>query len=164
MRPLTEDEIRESFVNAIDSEPETLTLPVDVMVMEWADVDFVGWRDPRHPRRGYLVMIREDEPVGIVVRAAESSMPHRRSAICTLCRTPQPADQVALFTAPRAGQAGRNGNTIGTYICADLRCSQTARLPVPSAPAQVGAAATTRVNVVGTHRRLASFIDEVQAA
>jgi len=30
---------------------------------------------------------------------------------------------IALFVAAHAGTAGRQGNTVGTYICADLACS-----------------------------------------
>src|SRR5438270_13881797 len=34
----------------------------------------------------------------------------------------------SLFTARRVGQAGRNGNTVGTYICADLGDRKSTRL------------------------------------
>ena len=40
-------------------------------------------------------------------------------------------DAVSLFTARRVGEAGRNGNTVGTYMCADLRCAERARTEVP---------------------------------
>ena len=39
-----------------------------------------------------------------------------------------------MFTAPRAGQAGQNGNTIGTYICDDLACSHMIRVLPPPHP------------------------------
>ncbi len=29
---------------------------------------------------------------------------------------------VSLFAAPKAGPSGRQGNTVGTCICADLAC------------------------------------------
>ena len=29
------------------------------------------------------------------------------------------------------GAAGRNGNTVGTYICADLACAQRVRIEIP---------------------------------
>jgi hypothetical protein len=34
---------------------------------------------------------------------------------------------VALMVAPRPGASGRNGNTVGTYLCTDLACSLYAR-------------------------------------
>jgi hypothetical protein len=51
--------------------------------------------------------------------------------MCLLCQTAQPGDAVSLFTARRVGEAGRNGNTVGTYICADLVCSQRVRTEIP---------------------------------
>lgn len=32
---------------------------------------------------------------------------------------------------PPDGEAGRNGNTVGTYICADLGCSDRVRTEIP---------------------------------
>ena len=54
------------------------------------------------------------------------------AAFCSLCRTQQPAHQVSLFSVAKAGQAGRDGNTVGTYICADLACSTLIRIVPPS--------------------------------
>jgi hypothetical protein len=51
--------------------------------------------------------------------------------MCLLCQTTHSGGDVTLFTARRAGQAGRNGNTVGQYICADLRCSQRIRTDIP---------------------------------
>jgi hypothetical protein len=48
--------------------------------------------------------------------------------MCSLCHTPQPATQVLMFSARRGGRAGRDGNSIGTYICADLSCSIMIRI------------------------------------
>ena len=33
----------------------------------------------------------------------------------------------ASFVAPLAGASGRRGNTVGTAICADFRCSRNVR-------------------------------------
>jgi len=33
-----------------------------------------------------------------------------------------------MFSARRGGRAGRDGNSIGTYICADLACSIMIRI------------------------------------
>ncbi|WP_346623840.1 FBP domain-containing protein [Blastococcus montanus] len=99
--------------------------------MDWAEQDVLGWRDPTAPLRGYLVAEVDGEPVGIAVRAADSSMSSRTAAMCLPCETAQTGNGVSLFTARRTGEAGRNGNTVGTYICADLRCSQRVRTEIP---------------------------------
>lgn len=132
MKPLTETEIRRSIVNASQGEAKRMPLPGLHEVM-WDHREYLGWRDPGAPQRGYLVFWRDDKPVGFVLRAAEKT---RRlgAAMCSLCQMSQPADQVTLFTAPRAGEAGRAGNTVGTYICADLGCSTLIRM----APANYG--------------------------
>ncbi|MCF6744123.1 FBP domain-containing protein [Blastococcus sp. KM273128] len=131
MTPLTEAEIRRSFVNCSRGEAKTLTLPKDLDGLDWAEQEVLGWRDPKAPLRGYLVAQVDGETVGIAVRAAESSMSGRTTAMCLLCQTAQPGDAVSLFTARRTGEAGRNGNTVGTYICADLRCSTRVRAEIP---------------------------------
>ncbi|MGY1724559.1 FBP domain-containing protein [Blastococcus sp. SYSU DS0533] len=131
MTPLSETEVRRSFVNCSRGEARTLTLPQDFDELDWTQQDVLGWRDPKAPLRGYLVAQLDDGTVGIAVRAAESSMSSRTAAMCLLCQTAQPGDAVSLFTARRTGDAGRNGNTVGTYICADLRCSTRVRTEIP---------------------------------
>jgi FBP C-terminal treble-clef zinc-finger len=66
---------------------------------------------------------QEDGVVGTALRAADTKMSSRRSAMCLLCHTVQTADGISLFTARRVGEAGCNGNTVGTCICADLDCA-----------------------------------------
>jgi hypothetical protein len=53
-------------------------------------------------------------------------------AMCLLCQTAQTGDAVALFTARRTGAAGRNGDTVGTYMCADLGCADRVRTEIPA--------------------------------
>ncbi len=131
MRPLTEKQLRRSFVNCSRGEAQALTLPRDFAVLDWSALVLLGWRDPKAPLRGYLVVESDDEPVGIAVRAADSRMSGRTAAMCLLCQTAQSGDAVSLFTARRTGESGRNGNTVGTYICADLGCSDRSRTVIP---------------------------------
>jgi hypothetical protein len=131
VRVLTEKQVRRSFVNCSRGEAEGLTLPRGFDALDWAELDVLGWRDPRAPLRGYLVLEVDDAPVGIAVRAADTRMSGRTAAMCLLCQTTQPGDGVSLFTARRVGEAGRNGNTVGTYICADLACSHRVRTDIP---------------------------------
>ena len=123
MLALTEAAIRRSLVNCSRSEAAALTPPRDLEDFDWSSVDVLGWRDPKAELRGYLVHEHADGVVGVALRAADTKMSSRRSAMCLLCRTVQSADAISLFTARRVGEAGRNGNTVGTYICADLGCA-----------------------------------------
>ena len=132
MRALTEQQIRRSFLNCSRGEANAAALPRDLAVLDWSELELLGWRDPKAPLRGYLVVEVDDEPVGIALRAADTRMSSRTAAMCLLCQTPRTGDGVSLFTAKRAGEAGRNGNTVGTYICADLGCAQRVRTDIPA--------------------------------
>ena len=70
------------------------SLPVRFFVTEWAHLDAFAWRDPASPSRGYLVTELEGSTAGVVLRAAERTGSHHRAAICNLCHTQQPGDQV----------------------------------------------------------------------
>jgi hypothetical protein len=130
VKPLTEADIRSSFVNATADELAQLPIP-GLHEMLWDEREFLGWRDPQAARRGYIVLWIDDHPVGIVVRSAGGSLRAGIAAMCSLCHSPQPATQVRLFSAARAGESGRNGNTIGSYICEDLACSILIRVAPP---------------------------------
>ena len=158
MRALTEQELRETFVNATPEESAHLSVPLDFMILDWDHLDFLAWRDPRARGRGYLVAEVDARATGVVLRAAEGHS-RARSALCNLCHTMQPADQVSLFTARRAGDAGASGDSVGTYICADLSCHENVRLAAPLAPSEVRASVDRRID--GTRRRAEAFIDSV---
>ena len=68
-------------------------------------------------------------------RTAGAEGVSNKTVMCALCRSTHSGGGVALFVARRAGAAGRNDNTVGTYICADLACSMYARLPAATASA-----------------------------
>ena len=123
MGPLDERAVRRAVRNCSKGEREGMTLP-DLRTVGWDDLEYLGWRDPRAPQRGYLVQVTAAGPVGITVRAAESRV--RRAAMCDLCHQVH-QDGVGLFVAPRSGAAGRNGDTIGLYVCDDLACSRHLR-------------------------------------
>jgi len=129
MKPLTDADIRESLVNADPADAERMPLPGLHEVM-WSEREYLGWRDPGSPQRGYLAYWRDGRPVGVVLRASEVRL-QTGSAICSLCNTPQPAGQVTMFTAQRAGRAGERGDSVGTYICSDLACSLLIRIAPP---------------------------------
>lgn len=158
MQPLTEDEVRESFANADANDVRMVALPHDFPLIDWDHLDFLAWRDPRTRGRGYLLVERDGRPRGVVLRASDGSS-RAHAAMCNLCHTMQPADQVALFTARRAGRAGAQGDSVGTYMCADLSCHENVRLAAPLAPSEVRANVDVRID--GTRRRTEAFIDSV---
>ena len=160
MKPLTESDIRRSIVNASKGEIQRMPLPGLHEVL-WDEREYLGWRDHGAPLRGYLVHWVDDRPVGIVLRASGASMRLGISAMCSLCRTPQPSDQVALFSAARAGQSGRDGNTVGTYICADLACSLIIRIMPPASPMQPNPAEVVAKRAEGLLTRVQNFTADI---
>jgi hypothetical protein len=161
---MTEQQVRRSFVNCSRGEASGLTLPPGFHDMLWDDLELLGWRDAKAPLRGYLVVREDDRPVGVALRAAATTMSSRTAAMCLLCQTAQSGDAVSLFTARRAGEAGRNGNTVGTYMCADLGCSDRARTEIPPwlrdrNPVEVGEERTAELR-----ERVRGFFSSVQRA
>ncbi|MFD0783379.1 FBP domain-containing protein [Micromonospora azadirachtae] len=122
MMPLTEPAIRASFVNLTKGEAKRLAVPIDLAERPWADLDFFGWRDLSAPERAYLIVESGSGPVGVGLRVAPQTGRARRS-MCSLCLTTHTGDGVSLMTARKAGPAGRQGNSVGAYICTDLACS-----------------------------------------
>jgi hypothetical protein len=125
MRPLSEAEIRTSFVNCSKGEASRIRMPADLSRTPWADLDFLGWTDPGAPLRTLLVVPDGDGLTGLVLRRPESrrGSSAMRSSMCRVCHTEHSSDGVTLFVAPLAGAAGRRGNTVGEYLCSDLACS-----------------------------------------
>ncbi|QPE04096.1 FBP domain-containing protein [Microbacterium schleiferi] len=158
MRPLTEEELRASFVNAAPDELRVIEVPLSARTTDWYHFDFLAWRDPEFRGRGYLVAEVEGEPRGVVLRASESSS-RSRAAMCNLCHTMQPGNQVSLFTARRAGDAGAHGDSVGTYICSDLSCHDNVRLAAPLAPSEVRGSVDLKID--GTRRRTEAFVARV---
>ena len=160
MKPLNESDIRRSIVNASKGDIERMPLPGLHEVL-WGEREYLGWRDHGAPLRGYLVHWVEDRPVGIVLRASGARMRSGISAMCSLCRTPQPSDQVTLFSAARAGRSGRDGNTVGTYICADLACSLIIRITPPASPMQPDPAEVVAKRAEGLLTRVQNFTADI---
>ncbi|MEV6253433.1 FBP domain-containing protein [Nocardia sp. NPDC051911] len=125
MEPVTERDIRSSFVNCSKGDAKRLPVPKDLDERPWADLDFLGWSDLSLPGRGYLVVPRDDRLVGVALRYATGGT--GRAQMCTICLTTHTGGGVSLMTAHKAGESGRRGNSVGTYMCTDLACSLYAR-------------------------------------
>lgn len=126
MMPLTEQEIREGFINADPVVAAAMTMPGLHEVL-WNERDFLGWHDARVPTRAYVSFWTDHGAVTLLLRVPHGTSQHARLNICTLCGTQQAASQVRLFSAPKTGAAGIRGATVGTYLCDDFSCSLTVR-------------------------------------
>ncbi|MFG2100663.1 FBP domain-containing protein [Micromonospora echinaurantiaca] len=122
MQPLSESAIRASFVNCTKGEAKRLAVPKDLAERPWDDLDFLGWRDGSAAERAYLVADSGAGLVGVALRVAPQTGRVRRS-MCSFCLTTHTGDGVSLMTARKAGKDGRQGNSVGAYICTDLACS-----------------------------------------
>ncbi|MGV9312871.1 FBP domain-containing protein [Streptomyces sp. NPDC003691] len=125
MEPLTDQQIRASFVNCSKGEAKRLRLPADFADTPWDDLDFLGWIDPGAPQRAYLVAPGPDgTPLGLSLRVpASTNTSAFKSSICNICHTGHASSGVTLLVAPLAGPRGREGSTVGSYFCTDLACS-----------------------------------------
>ncbi|MBT2386994.1 FBP domain-containing protein [Streptomyces sp. ISL-11] len=123
MEPLGDKDIRASFVNCSKGEASRISLPRGLAELPWADLDFLGWRDPGAPDRGYLVAERDGALVGVTLRVPQGgSRSLTKTTMCSLCLTAHGGSGVSLLAARKVGPAGRDGNTVGAYMCADLAC------------------------------------------
>ncbi|MEV8215421.1 FBP domain-containing protein [Leifsonia sp. NPDC077715] len=150
MIPLTENQIRSSFVNASQRERKEATLP-DLAQLRFDDLDYLGWRDRKQPALGYVVAVVDGEPVGVLLRLADGRVRSRPQ--CSWCEDVHLPNDVVFFIAKRAGKAGRNGNTLGTLVCADFQCSANVRKRPPTAYVgfDVEAARQQRIDALREH-------------
>ncbi|MEV1176098.1 FBP domain-containing protein [Nonomuraea sp. NPDC049784] len=163
MRPVTERDIRASFINCSKGETKRLNLPKDFTDSPWEDLDFLGWRDPGAPERAYLVAERDGGLVGIALRVTSSaSRGFTSRSMCSLCLTTHTSGGVALMTARRTGEAGRQGNSVGQYLCTDLACSLYVR-GKKEAPGDgvIDESLTPAEKAARTQANLSTFLDKV---
>ncbi|NEY30714.1 FBP domain-containing protein [Streptomyces sp. PRKS01-65] len=164
MRPLTERDIRGSFVNCSKGEARRLAVPRDLAERPWGDLDFLGWRDPGAPDRSYLVTEREDRLVGVALRFQPARRGLLQRSMCSLCLTSHPRGGVSLMTARKAGPAGREGNSVGLYMCADLACSLYLRgRKVPETGARFEESLTLEEQIARTTGNLSAFLGKLSA-
>ncbi len=126
MRPLTEQQLRASFVNASRREAAQATVP-DLAALDWDRLDYLGWRDRKAPLSAYAVVELDGGPTGVLLRSTDSKERVRRRAVCAWCEDVVETDDVSLYVARLAGAAGRKGDTIGTLICTEFTCSRNVR-------------------------------------
>ncbi len=123
MEPLTEKQVRQSFVNCSKGEAKRLPVPNDLASSPWPHLDFLGWGDLAIPGRRYLVIPRAEQLLGFVLHFPQPRPGPGRRQMCSICYTTHTGGGVSLMTAQRASDAGRKGDSVGTYMCTDLACS-----------------------------------------
>lgn len=160
MLPIDGARIRASFINVSQRERAAVTLPTDFATLHWDAFDFLGWRDPKLPKVGYVVADIDDRLVGVMLREADGRI--RTRPQCSWCEDVTLPNDVVMYTAKRAGASGRNGDTVGTLACAGFECSRNVRR-LPSM-AYIGfdveAARLQRVEALREH--VAGFVQAVR--
>ncbi len=164
MEPLTDKQIRASFVNASRREAAQAVLPV-LDTLDWERLDYLGWRDRKAPLVAYAVVPVDGTPTGVLLRSTDAKERIRRRAVCAWCEDVVATDDVSLYVARRAGASGRRGNTIGTLICTHFLCSANVRRP-PTRTEAGSAIEEVRAQMVanrieGLRTRSAAFVAEV---
>ncbi|WP_432906877.1 FBP domain-containing protein [Micromonospora matsumotoense] len=161
MTPLTEQEIRAAFVNCTKGETKRLYVPRDLAQQPWADLDYLGWRDPRAPDRAYLVAELDGRRKALALRCPTPTTRQPPRGMCAICLT-SPAGGVSLMVAAKAGRAGQQGNSVGTYICTDLACSLYVRGRKDAGPgARMPESLTLEEKARRTVANVAAFIARV---
>ena len=160
MRPFTDVQIRASFINASRSERKNVSLPTDLDDLPWDRLDFLGWRDPKLPSVAYLVLDVDDEPVGLLLRLADTRARSRPQ--CSWCSDIHLPNDVVLYTTKRAGDAGRRGDTVGTLICENFECSKNVRTLPPMAYIGFDREAARERRIETLRERVAGFVREVR--
>lgn len=160
MLPITEATLRSSLVNASQRERKSLTLPADFASTAWDKLDYLGWRDPKLPLQGYVFVELDGEIVGILMRKAEGSARSRPQ--CSWCEDVLLPNDVALFSVKRSGQAGRNGNTVGTLVCSNYECSANVRKRPPVAYIGFDVEAARQQRIASLGERVRNFVRDVR--
>lgn len=140
-------------------------MPRDLAEQPWDDLDFLGWRDLAAPGRSYIVTEHAGELIGIALRFPSRQRGFLHRSMCSLCLTTHPGSGVSLMTARKSGPAGREGNSVGVYICTDLACSLYVRgRKVPAAGGRFKETLTLEEQVARTRTNLAAFLRTLYVA
>jgi hypothetical protein len=160
MLPIAEETLRSSLVNASQRERKSMTLPAEFDSLDWDRLDYLGWRDPKLPLLGYVFVHLNGAVVGIVMRKAEGSARSRPQ--CSWCEDVLLPNDVALFSVKRSGQAGRNGNTVGTLVCSNFECSANVRKRPPVAYIGFDVEAARQNRIAALQERSRNFVRDVR--
>ena len=156
MLPVSDNDIRASFVNATRKELGDLSIPTG---LSFDRLDFLGWRDPKFAKRAWLVVPTDEGLIGVVLRQADADP--RRRAQCSWCQDVTLPNDVVLYGARRAGNAGRKGDSLGTLVCMNFECSANVRKLPPVAYLGFDVEAARLERIAGLQTRAAAFATAV---
>lgn len=159
MRPIDERALRVSFRNASRKEVSEITLPPGFAETDFDRLDYLGWIDPKLPRRAYVVVWIDDEPVGVVLQRAEQRVLAR--AQCSWCEDVTLRNDVQLYVARRAGAAGRKGDTVGVLACAEFGCNAAVRTLPPLAYPGYDRELAREMRILRLQEHVTGFVREV---
>ena len=160
MHALTAERLRDSFVNTTVRERKAIPLPL-VDDPGWSALDYLGWRDPKRPQLGFVVAEVDGRPLGLLLQQAERTP--RARAQCSWCEDVQLPNDVVFFSARRAGDAGRRGDTLGTLVCAHFECSANVRRLPPLAYTGFDREAERDRRIASLQERVTAFARRVAA-
>ncbi|MBW4094883.1 MAG: FBP domain-containing protein [Acidobacteria bacterium] len=161
MQKITEKQLRSAFVNASKSETAKLTLPENWDSVGWDQLDYFGWRDAKMPQRGYLLREYRGTLRGVLLRAPDGGSGKNRKVLCDLCRDVHSEADVFMWVAKRGGQSGRDGNTVGTLICAEFLCNANVRKEPKPSEIEPDPAAVVERQILGLQERTDRFLGRV---
>lgn len=124
MDPLTEKQIRSSFVNCTKGEAARLKLPLDFNELPWEDLDFLGWVDPgaRSAPTSYAATPTATPSASPSASRAPAA-PARSSPASARSASPATPPPASPSSSPPRRSPRPRGNTVGIYVCSDLACS-----------------------------------------
>lgn len=163
MDSYTQQQIIDAVRGATKSEVKRISFPQDFDTVDFAKLEFLGWRDKKIPRRAY-VAVPTGGPDGqelVTILLTQADAKPRAKAMCTWCRDVNITSQAVLFTVRRGGSAGRKGDTIGMLICEDFACAANARKLPPAFHKGTDVNQIRQQNLADLRRRVAAFVTEV---
>lgn len=161
MRPIDERTLRASFINASRKEVSDLTLPPGFADFDFEKLDYLGWVDPKLPRRSYVVAWVDDAVTGVFLQRAEQRVISR--AQCSWCEDVTLRHDVQLYVARKAGPAGRKGDSIGNLVCAEFGCSQNVRMLPPLAYDGYDRELARELRILKLQEHVSAFIAAVRS-
>ena len=162
MLPIDERAIRASFRNASRKEASSLTLPPGFGELDFSGLDYLGWSDPKMPRRAYVVAHREDgTPMSVLLQQAEQRT--LGGGQCSWCEDVTLRHDVQLYVARKAGPAGRKGDSIGNLVCAEFGCSQNVRMLPPLAYDGYDRELARELRILKLQEHVSAFIAAVRS-
>ncbi|MFB2555777.1 FBP domain-containing protein [Herbiconiux liangxiaofengii] len=172
MRPLTEKQLRAAFINTSQRERAAIVPPAGLDALRWSELDYLGWRDRRQPNVGYVVVELGGGDgaadadggggfVGVMLRQTEARARSRPQ--CSWCDDVTLPNDVVFFGAKRAGQAGRNGDTVGALVCSEFECSANVRKLPPLAYPGFDREAARLQRIAALRQHATAFVLAVRA-